>query len=249
MVIYLDIVMFVNFLVDYLLLMGANALARCPLSPGRTALGAGVGGLYAGLCLLPGFAFLGNFLWRAVALCLMAMTAYGFSLSRSALFVVVSLALGGVAQGLSRDFFSLAGAAGGLCLLCVLGFYQVGRQYLPVELSYGDRHLCLTALRDTGNTLCDPVSGNPVLVVDGEVAEKLTGLTKAQLENPVEHIGALPGLRLIPYRAVGTEAGMLLAMRLGSVKIGAWRGSYVVAFAPGTIGGSGKYQALTGGMV
>ena len=249
MIVYLDIIIVLNFLVDYLLLMGANALARQPISFGRTALGAGVGGLYAGACLLPGFAFLGNFLWRAVALCLMALAAYGVSLSRGALFVVLSLALSGVAQDLGRDVFSLAGAAGGLCLLCVLGFCQVGRRYLPVELSYGDRHMRLTALRDTGNTLCDPVTGSPVLVVEGEVAEKLTGLSKAQLENPLENMEALPGLRLIPYRAVGTEAGMLLALKLGSVRIGSWRGSHVVAFAPGEIGGSGKYQALTGGMV
>ena len=39
----------------------------------------------------------------------------------------------------------------------------------------------IVALRDSGNTLRDPVSGEQVLVVSGEVAEKLTGLTQEQL--------------------------------------------------------------------
>lgn len=254
MVIYLDIVMLLNFLVDWLLLMGAGRLCGYPLSPGRTALGAVLGGLYGGACLLPGFSFLGSTLWRTVMLCLMAIIAYGFqksALSRGTLFILLSMALGGVALGLNGGFFSIAGAAGGLCLLCILGFRGriTGRRYLPVELSYGGCHLKLTALEDTGNTLRDPVTGASVLVVDGETAGKLTGLTKAQLEKPVENMGALPGLRLIPYHAVGTETGLLLALKLKNVKIGSWQGSRLVALAPESFSVSGEYQALTGGAV
>lgn len=254
MTVYLDIVMLLNFLVDWLLLMGAGRLCGYPLSPGRTALGAVLGGLYGGVCLLPGFGFLGNTLWRMAMLLFMAVIAYGFEKSavpRGALFLLLSMALGGVAQETKGDFFSIAASAGGLCLLCILGFRGrvAGGRYLPVELSYGDCHLRLTALEDTGNTLRDPVTGASVLVVDGATAGKLTGLTKAQLEQPVENIGALPGLRLIPYRAVGTESGMLLALKLNNVKIGPWEGSRLVAFAPGSLGVSGEYQALTGGAV
>lgn len=254
MTVYLDIIILLNFLVDWLLLMGASRLCGYPLSPGRMALGGVLGGLYGGACLLPGFGFLGSTLWRTVMLCLIAVTAYGFqksTVTKGALFLLLSMALGGVVQGMEKDLLSLVGGAGVLCLLCILGFRGrfTGRQYLPVELSYGDCHLRLTALQDTGNTLRDPVTGASVLVVDGETAGKLTGLRKEQLQNPLENMGALPGLRLIPYRAVGTEKGMLLALKLKNVKIGSWQGSHLVAFAPESFGVSGEYQALTGGAV
>ena len=149
MTVYLDILMLLNFLVDWLLLMGASRLRGYPLSPGRTALGAALGGLYGGACFLPGFGFLGSTSWRTVLLCLMALVAYGFqknAISRCALFVLLSMALGGVALGMEGGFLSLAAAAGGLCLLCVLGFRGkvAGGRYLTVELSYGRQKLKLS---------------------------------------------------------------------------------------------------------
>lgn len=251
--VYLDLVILMNFAVDVLLLLAANRLCGYPLQFGRAALGGALGGLYAAACLFPGFSFLGNLLWRAVSLGLMGAIAYGFSYSglrRSLVFCILSMALGGLGMLMRRPgFWSLIGAAGILALLCILGFRDRPGQtnYLPVELSYGDQKMKLMALRDTGNTLRDPVTGNGVLVVAGSVAEKLTGLTENQLRNPVESVGAIPGLRLIPYRAVGQPGGMLLALQLQQVKIGKWQGSSLVAFAPDGLSMDGTYQALTGG--
>lgn len=250
--VYIDLVVLLNFLVDFLLLLGTNRLAGYPPGAGRAALAAALGGLYGGACLLPGFRFLGNTLWRLVSLGLMAVIAFGCrksALRRGVLFVLLSMALGGVALGLgSGGFWSLVAAAGCVSLLCAVGFRgKVGRSFVPVELRYGDKYLRLTALRDTGNALRDPVTGQPVLVVGAETAGALTGLTPQQLASPVEAMGAVPGLRLIPYRAVGKSGGMLLALRIPEVKIGSWKGSSLVAFAPEGLGREEEYQALTGG--
>lgn len=251
--IYLDIVILLNFLVDFLLLMGTNRLCGYPAGPGMAALAAGLGALYAGACVLPGFAFLGNFLWRAVSLVLMALIAFGWSknaLRRGIVFVFLCMAMGGAALGLGGSgFWGLIASAGCICFLCVAGFRgRIGTSsYVPVELAYGGKRLRLTALRDTGNTLRDPVTGNAVLVIGADAAQKLTGLTQQQLKKPVESMGAIPGLRLIPYRAVGQEGGMLLALRVPEVKIGSWHGSSLVAFAPEGLSSEGAYQALTGG--
>ena len=197
--------------------------------------------------------FLGNILWRTVSLGLMGVIAYGFShsgLRRSLVFSILAMALGGLGVAMeSPGFWGLLGAALALTLLCVFGFRDRPGQthYLPVELRYGSQKVKLTALQDTGNTLRDPVTGTSVLVVAGVVAEQLIGLTENQLRNPVESVGAIPGLRLIPYRAVGQPGGMLLALRLPQVKIGKWQGSSLVAFAPDGLSMDGSYQALTGG--
>jgi len=252
--VYLDLVILINFLVDWLLLIGTNRLTGFPPGAGRSALAALVGGLYAGACMLPGFSFLGSMLWRTVSLLLMAPVAFGFSrssLRRGVVFLLLSMALGGIALGAGNNgIWGLLVSAGVVCLMCYVGFRGKigGESFVPVELCYEGKKVKLTALRDTGNTLHDPVTGSPVLILEGEQARKLTGLTETQLRQPVESMGALPGLRLIPYRAIGTDGGLLLALRLQNVRIGTWQGSQVVAFAPEKLSLDGTYQALTGGV-
>jgi hypothetical protein len=106
-------------------------------------------------------------------------------------------------------------------------------------------------LRDTGNGLQDPITGESVLVIGPEAAANLLGLTQSQLQNPVETLKqrTVPGLRLIPYRSVGQPGGMLLGLRIKEVTVGDRRGSVLVAFAPARIGGNEGYQALTGGVL
>lgn len=255
MQIYLDVVVLINFLVDFFLLMGANRLAGYPTGPGRAAIAAGLGGIYSGACLLPGFQFLGNLLWRWVCLGLMGTVAFGFgrsTLRRSVLFVLLSMTLAGAALGLGTNtFFALAGAAAVICGLCIVGFCgsMEERHYVPVVLQWGERRVALAALYDTGNTLRDPVTGEGVLVAGAKIAEKLIGLSVKQLQEPLNTITKHPGLRLIPYRAVGRENGFLLGMRVENARIGKKQRSVVVAFAPEGLGSTGEYEALIGGAV
>lgn len=257
MTVYVDMVFLLDFLIDYLLLLGTNRLCGYPPEWRRSAVAAGVGGAYSGLCLMPGLAFLGNTIWRIVILGILAWITFGFSrsaLRRCAVFVILSMALGGVAFGLgSKSAWTLPLGAVVIFIMCYVGFRdRIGAvSYLPVELTYGGKSLRLTALEDTGNGLRDPVTGRPVLVVDAEIAQKLTGLTQQQLRSPVSSVAqsVIPGLRLIPYRAVGQPCGLLLALRIPEVRIGKWKGSSLVAFAPDGLSREGAYQALTGGTV
>ena len=256
MIVYLDAVALLNFLVDFLLLLGTNRLCGYPPLWGRSALAATLGGIYGAACLLPGMRFLGNTLWRCVFLGLMSWIAFGFSksaLRRAVIFVLLCMALGGIAQGFGiGGAASVIASAAAVCGLCFLGFRDRpgSVSYVPVELSYGNKQLRLTALCDTGNTLTDPITGSSVLVVGSEVAQQLTGLTQQQLRSPVSAVAqaSIPGLRLIPYRSVSQPAGMLLALRFPRVRIGSWQGSSLVAFAPEKLCDDGQYQALTGGV-
>ena len=147
----------------------------------------------------------------------------------------------------------LLAAAAMVSLLCLLGFggRAYGREYIPVELNYGGKKLRLLALRDTGNMLRDPITGQGVLVVDGAAGETLLGLSPQQLEDPIGAVASavVPGLRLLPYRSIGSSKGMLVAIRLQNTKIGNIRGSAVVAFAPQRLDSEGIYRGITGGMV
>lgn len=245
MVIYLDAFMGLNFLVDLCLLLGVNRLSGHPPGVKRAAAAAALGGGYAGACLVPGWQFLGGGLWRAVSLGLMGWTAFGADRSgwqRSMLFVLLSMALGGLAMTMQTGGAGLALSAGALALIGRMGLRGQGRRFVPVELTYRGQTLLLRALVDTGNSLCDPITGEPVTVVSPAVGIRL-GLEPKVLSDPT---GAMvPGLRVIPARTVG-GGGLLAAVRCDRVIIGGREGGRLVAFARENFG-NGEYQALTGG--
>ncbi len=253
----MDAVMVINFIVDLLLLLGTNRLAGFPSGRGRLLAASALGAVYGGVCLLPQFRFLGNLLWRVVSLVLMGGIAFGWNRSavrRCGVFLLLSLALGGFAVSINKnDALVLLPAAGGLWLLCRMAFGEPmgSREYVTLEIHHGENAVKLLALRDTGNTLRDPITGEQALVISPEAAQRLTGLTEQQLRSPLETLasGTVSGLRLIPYRAVGQGSGMLLAMRFGDVRIGSRRQSALVAFAPDGFGRNEAYQALTGGVI
>jgi stage II sporulation protein GA (sporulation sigma-E factor processing peptidase) len=258
MEVYLDLVILLNFLVDFFLLLATNRLCGYPSKISRMALAGFVGGIYGGVCLLPGFSsFLGNMFWRTLALCAIAVIAFGFykeTIRKTILFLLLSWAIGGITLGFEQgSIWSTIAAAGGVCIMCAVGFREkIGAiAYIPLELSYNGVKLNLVAMQDTGNTLRDPITGDYVIIIGADAAMELTGLTQEQLENPVAAMGmtAFSGLRLIPYRSVGQSRGMLLAMRIPHVRIGSWKGSRLVAFSPEKVGSKGTYQALTGGVI
>ena len=256
-VVYLDLVLILNFLVDFLLILAANRLSGFPTAFWRSVGGAGLGAVYGAACFLPGFSFLAGNLWRITALALMGAAAFGCShsgLRRTGVFVLLSMALGGLAAGANRnDLWALGLCAGLLWLLCRISFrgHSAGQEYINVELTRGNTTLSVLALRDTGNLLRDPLTGEQVLVAGADMAEKLLGLNRDQLRHPAETLasGVVPGLRLIPYHSVGNPGGMLLAFRFRDGKIGKKPAQPLVAFAPEEIGKSGVYQMLTGGAV
>ena len=252
--VYIDLVMALNFAVDFLLLLGANSLAGHHHEYKRTVTAAALGGVYGGVCLMPGFRFLGGSFWRLVFLGLMALIAYGFdrsALRRAVLFVLLSMALGGIALGFQKTgMVSLIAAASGVSMMCWVGFPRksVGATYQKVELEYKGKRRALVALLDTGNQLTDPVTGRQVLVVGADAARELLGLTEKQLSSPLDTILHCSGLRLIPYHGVGQPGGFLLAGKMDAVRMDGKPWDGMVAFAPQNFGNR-NYEALAGGAI
>lgn len=252
MTVYPDVMILLNLAVNYCLLSAANLLTGLGAGKGRLFLGALVGGLYAGATLLPFLEFLGGNLWRVIFLGLMVLTAFGFHKGTplGALVVVgLSFLLGGVALALKiRGFWSLvvvaAGSMGLTTAFCRKRLGHAG-QLVPVTVTLGDKQVRLTALHDTGNTLRDPFTGEPVLVAQETAARELLG--PVDLSDPAPILTRWQGkARLIPYRVLGGQ-GVLLTLRCDRVTIGGKQGSTLVAFARGSLSPAGTYDALTGG--
>ena len=149
-------------------------------------------------------------------------------------------------------------AAAGCYLFLTLLFRRTARhgggELAPAKLELEGRTCRLTALVDTGNTLTDPHTGRPVMVCEGE---KLTGLfpegecpTAEELRDPVSALERRTGekpWRLLPYRAVGVDHGLLLAVRTDGTRVGREDyGPILVALSPTPVSDGGGYSALIG---
>lgn len=134
-----------------------------------------------------------------------------------------------------------------------------GGELVSARLCLGGRSAELTALVDTGNTLTDPASGRPVIVAEGERIAPL--FPKERRPGPADLWDPAAGMtrlgtgewrarfRLLPYRSVGVDRGLLLAVRADELELdGQGRGPVLVALSPTPVSDGGGYQALIGPM-
>ena len=147
-----------------------------------------------------------------------------------------------------------------LCMRCLGRYSKLKREVVPVTLFLEGQQVKVDALVDTGNTLSDPLSDARVMVAEWEAVQPLFSgkveLEEEALREPAACAQALgvvlgPGrVRLLPYRAVGVETGMLLALRLdGALIDGARTERLLVALCPGKLAANGNYTALIGAEV
>ena len=131
------------------------------------------------------------------------------------------------------------------------------RDILSARLKLEGREMTLPTLVDTGNTLTDPVTGRPVMVAEGQRLTPLlpNGVTfsEGELQNPAQTLERLAQqgvgrrFRLLPYRSVGVDCGMLLALRMDTVQVGERDyGGILVALSPTPVSDGGGYGALIG---
>lgn len=273
--IYIDLLLLLNFVANYLLLLGSGRMAGSVLRRPRIAAGAGLGAVYAAAVFLPGGVWLAAWPCKVGSAVLMVLIAYGGApglLRACVLFFGASAALAGGVLGVELLGGTSLTVANGvfyshvdlrllllLFILCYfllsLFFRGVGRhgrrELTAVRLRMLDQEIDLTALIDSGHTLTDPATNRPVIVADARcLAPCLPPGVRA--EAPVESLQrcrelGLPGARLIPYRAVGVECGLLLALRAPWVSVGGKpQGSLLVALSPTPVGDGSGYQALIG---
>ena len=265
--VYIEEGVFLNALVDYLLLLCAAKLAGEELRRWSFGLAAILGGVYAALVFLPGWDFLAHPLCKLCAGVLIVLVAYGRShrLLRAGLtFLGTAAAFGGgvlalqmlsgtpVIPDLKGVCLSAAGCYAFLTLLFRRGARHSGRELAQVKLTYQGRSCQLTALVDTGNTLTDSLTGKSIMVAQGEALGALFRPgecpTSEELRDPLSTMtrrGA--GWRLVPYRAVGVDRGLLLACKVDEARVnGQDRGPILVALSPTPVSDSGGYTALLG---
>ena len=193
MVIYADVLVFSNLLIDGAMMASAVRLAGCPpCKAGRLFTSALTGGLSSLVILLPSVPFRVLLLLRVGSACLMSFLALGLSppftyWTVTALYYGLSVLLAGILEladgflspaGLylhnqqayfNLSFFQLIFLVTGL-YLAVRGFSLLRRrggeeqQEGMLSICFRGRQVTLKALSDSGNLLRDPGSGRPVAI-------------------------------------------------------------------------------------
>lgn len=272
--VYLDGVFALNAALDALLLSAAGRLTGRRLRPQRLMLAAALGGLYACAVFLPGLGALGTPAGEGAAMLVLLFAAFGERLLRpGGALLALSCALGGAlllldhligglhysggVPGSVQDAQLLLLAGSGIWAAASLrprrGTASSGRT-VPVLLEVGGKKRLLTALVDSGNGLCDPVSGKGVLIVEWDALSPCLPrtLTKEACAHPASHLREAAErwpeghLRLIPCKTVQSGGGFLLALTADRARVdGAEQEKVPVALSPVRLS-DGSYQALIG---
>lgn len=263
----------------YLVLWAAAAIAGMNRRWTCLALGGAVGALHdiaadlAGFGLLPHAAAWRS--WYSVLLATILTFAVAFLPAdwrklRRALayyYLLAFLSVGG-AMAVQRFFSSQwVGPVASMAITLVaaeMGWGVVHRWmwervlYIPAEIRIGEQKARVMALLDTGNTLRDPLSGAPVMIVGAELLRELLPepfretVLNVDLDRIEECLQTSPlaaRVRLIPFASIGRENGLLVGMRADEVTMR--QGNTVVSLKGVIVGfhgrplsADGSYQAL-----
>ncbi len=273
MVIYADILLAVNWWIDFLLLLGVQRATDGVARGWRLALGALVGAITCYVLFLPPLPMWVSLLIKLGGAALMVVTAFPFGdwrqfLRRLLLLFGLSAGLAGLCGALyffvaPTGFFVCNGVVYysvpplllvGLTVVCygILSLLDrwtrrrvPGRNAYVVTIRHEGRAVRLRCLYDSGNHLTEPFSGRPVLVAELASIDRLLPVPVG-----VEELSTDPatGWRLIPYDSVGGN-GLLPAFSPQQVTVNTKDGEQALPRCYVAVCdrlGRGEYQGLLG---
>lgn len=255
--VYLDVYFLINFSMDLICFFIAARLLDTVFSLPRCVLASLLGGAYACVALFTlrdGYAQILIDVLVCFIICLAAVMRRGqlrATVGFCVVYVAVSLTLGGVmtalfslynrlgldrlmgdesdADGLSVWAFGLMAALAGVA--AVKGVAGIKRRSArrrgELEIVYGGRSVRVSVICDSGNLLCEPISGLPCIIADGDSLrdilppELLTVTAVSEAEGLSRR--DMSRLRVVPARTVSGES-MLLAVRPDSLRLNMGRG-------------------------
>lgn len=270
MTVYADILLALNWWIDYLLLLGVRRVMGGGAGGWRLALGALVGSLTCFVLFLPSVPLWLDLLIKFIAAAAMTLVAFrwqgwGKLARRVFLLFAMSAGFAGLCGGLyffvaPQEFCVHNGVVYyavpplllvGLTVLCygVLWLWErLMRRRAPTDhacrltITVAERRVDCACLYDSGNHLVEPFSGYGVLVLERNLAEQLLDVPSE------EEIPTVGRWRLIPYDTL-RGGGLLPAFIPDSVVVTMGGRSHSLRDCYVAVCdrlGRGEYQALMG---
>ena len=258
MTVYVDVVLFENLCMNYIILFGTGYIIKLKIKHWRILVSSSIGAVYAILAYMGIFPLYANIVVKIILSLCMVYIAFNPKnikaiIKELALFYLVSFALGGCAFALlyivrPQDIFMKDGVyigtyplkialLGGVVgfIITYVAFKVVKTRMNKNELIYeivlkiNEKELTTKVMLDTGNMLKDPISNNPVVLIEKKILYNI--LPKELLENTKNMLGGdfknnedleneyRTRLRIIPFTSVGKQNGMMLGIKVDEIKI------------------------------
>ena len=253
-VVYLDVVLVGNIVMNYVILWTTAKFARYNPSRWRLFCGAAVGSIYALSVFIPGLQDLLFWLFKLAVSVLMVLCTFAPLPWRRLLvvlgyFYLAAFGIGGAAVGIiyfiasnnyplnsvlssirSCFWYGITGALLAAWLVGKVGAVVYHKRTAQnsfktaVTIKLCRRQVQVDALIDTGNSLTDPLTGLPVMIVEFtavkpilpkwlcEVYEANDQTNFFQIQQSLDSIWS-SRIRFIPYQSLGKKNGLLLAFQ------------------------------------
>lgn len=241
MVVYADILVILNLIVDYFLLSASAAILRVKLSVFRQLASAAVGAFSSLYIFAPDLGLFFDLVFRAVICAVMVLCAFGFRSAKrffrsAGVLFLVTCGFGGIMTAVwsafrpkgmtvvnSVVYFNISPAV----LICasvityllfmLLKAIFSGTSRLAdrceITVTAEEKSITMDAIVDTGNSIKDYLSGSEVIIADGEFVKVLLGS-----DNPVTDIRLKKRYRILPLSTV-SGGGTLDGFRCDSAVI------------------------------
>ena len=114
-----------------------------------------------------------------------------------------------------------------------------GNDIYDVELMYRGNQIAIKGLYDSGNSLREPIGGTPVHIAEYDVITKILEGVEANEAK----------IRIVPYKSIGTGKGVLTAIEIDKLRVGA-EGEFIeinkvmIGIYEGSLSTHGAYQII-----
>ena len=239
-VIYVDVLLLTNLLVNYLLLLASCAIVHTHPRRVRMLLSATVGAIYSLIIFLPDLNVIFSVILRVACSAIMVFIAFKSNNIKTFLrsfgsFFMSNFAFAGIMLGIwlmlkpngmvyknGAVYFDIDAViltlSAVVCYVIISAIAFVLKRKAPdshivnITVTYNDISVCGTALFDTGNTLREPFSSFPVIVCERSFVENLLpSWFDISTKEYYQTLGC-ENFRFIGYKSVGGD-GLLPAFK------------------------------------
>lgn len=244
-----------NFIINYLILVITKKITRTRVSRKRIIITAIIAALYPFIIFIPELFFLGSFGMKFIISIFIVKLGYNSKslilfLKQLLGFYMMTFLFAGSTIGIyyfMDDFeahiinfnnhigsfpfkFLFLGIIMGIIMIeNIFNYFKEKaskeRELVNVQVHYNEKEANIISLIDTGNSLIEPISRDPVLIVEyglikSLLPKELTKVFDANLEGDflileetMEMLKDDIVLKLIPFKAIGTSNGILIGFK------------------------------------
>ncbi len=249
-----------NFIINYTILQSTKIITRTKVTRFRVLITAIIAALYSFVIFLPSIMFLTNFYMKIIISILIVKLAFNSKclslfLKQLSGFYIISFIFAGasigtyyfsqsyktilaesnISIGFPVKYVFLGTLLGGIMIRNILHYFHekvsTEKKLLEVTVHFNDNKASLVSLIDTGNSLIEPISKIPVLVVEYTVIKHILPPALREifdnniendfvaLGNVMENIKDELKIKLIPFNSVGSNNRLLIGFKPNYIQI------------------------------